>query len=108
MATPTDHQILEAILIERIAEIENLTVDDAGEWLDHALEATVYLRCRKQETRFSHVEVLVSYGGPTVRVKWDGGTYVTLDLATMSERASADVESTALIAVLEQYADLHV
>lgn len=108
MATPTDQQRLEAILIERIAEIENLTVDDVGDWLDYALEVTVYLRCREQETRFSHVEVLVSYGGPTVRVTWDGGTNVMLDVTTMSGRASAQVESTALTAVLEQYADHQV
>jgi hypothetical protein len=108
MNNPSDQQILEATFLDRIAEIENLTDNNVGEWLDDAIDIEVYLRCRDQETRFSHVDVLITYGGPNVRVRWDGGTSVTLDVTTMSGHASAQVECPALAEALEQYADLHV
>ena len=108
MQNPTDQQILEATFLDQMAEIENLTDASVVDWLDHALDIEVYLRCRDQETRFSHVEVLVAFGGPSVRVRWDGGMFVTLDVTTMSGHASAQVACPALVAALEQYADLHV
>jgi hypothetical protein len=108
MNKPTDQQLLEETFLDQKAEIENLTDDNAGHWLDAALDIEVYLRCREQETRFSHIVVLVTYGGPDVRVRWDGGTYVTLDVTTMSGHASAQINCTALAEALEQYADRHV
>lgn len=107
MTHHTDQQHLDQLMLDYKAEIEGLTDDNAGDWLEDALDIEVYLRRREGETCFSHVEVLVTYGGPTVRVRWDRGEYVTLEVASMRGHIEARIASPALAAVLEQHADLH-
>lgn len=107
MTHTEDHQRLHETILAHASEIEALTDDTASDWLDAVLDVEMYLQQRDYETRFSHMEILLAYGGPTVRLRWDGRTSLILEATSMSSRTTTSVDSSVLVEVLEQYTDLH-
>lgn len=92
------------LLVEFLSvQIGGLTDDDACEWLDVVQDWKPYYLLEKDKFVFSHIEIVVAHGGPTLRLRWEGGEVLALDGMSLDHEPAVTFRNRILGEVLDEF-----
>ena len=93
----------EALELKRT--IARLTDDEVQSWLEDQLNIEVRGTYQTGSWTVTEVQVLVTYGGPTTTVTWDGDDTLTIRVVRRYEIETESIKSSELANAMGAYAE---